>query len=84
MAIFKRLTKEEIRKNFKYKGLAYGIVPIYLSCLDDPAPNVEVRNWIPDWTFEVVSWLYFFLFDMIDPLGTNDRAFPFKITGKIK
>lgn len=84
MAIFKRLTKEQIKKNFKYKALAYGVIPVYFSDLEDPYPIVVVRNWVPDWTLEVASYVYFLFFDLVDPYHLQERAFPFTITGKIK
>lgn len=84
MAVFQHLTKEEIRESFGYKALAFGCVPVYLSRLDDPIPEVAVRNWVPDWTFELAAEIYFFLFDILDPYGIQDRDFPFKITGEIK
>lgn len=84
MALLQRLSKEEIRSRYKFKGLAFGLVPVYLSDTNDHTPDIAVRNWIPDWTFEVVAHFYFLLFDLVDPCGFQDRAFPFKITGRIK
>lgn len=84
MPFFNRLTAKEIRQEFKFKGLLFGIVPIYISDDIDPAPAICTRNWVPEWTLDVVSELYFFLFDLVDPHGFKERAFPITITGRIK
>lgn len=53
MAIFKRMTKKEIKEKFTYYGFFCGIVPIYLD--SKPCPTLAVRNWYPDLILDVVS-----------------------------
>ena len=58
MAVFKRLTREEILKDYTHYGLMYGVVPIYVG---DPngESRVCVRNWWPDWLLDFADGVFF-------------------------
>ncbi|SPY08069.1 hypothetical protein [Oligella urethralis] len=82
MAIFKRMTKEEMKEQgLTHKGIMFGFCPVYLGDLDSEGPNVVVRNWFPDWLFDLG---YFLDSATRMTLPFNDED-PFKIlvTGEI-
>lgn len=86
MAIFNRLSKQVIEENFTHYGLFFGMVPVYLGNMDGPAPNLEVRNWVPDWTLDVAHVLFGWCCTccyLMDPTWENP-GFPIRITGEIK
>jgi hypothetical protein len=84
MAIFERMPDDFIRKNFKYKALAFGFIPVYMTDPDCGAPMVSVRNWIPEWPLDVMNFLYNQFLAVADPYGLQDRPYYFTITGTIK
>lgn len=52
MAVFKRLSKEEIKQDYDHYGLMYGIVPVYVGDAYGDC-RICVRNWIPEWTLDL-------------------------------
>lgn len=84
MAIIKRLTKEQIKKDFTHYGLFYGLVPVYIGDPEGEA-RIAVRNWFPeilldisDIFFDGVTWTV----QLMDPM--HEPLFFFKVTGEIK
>lgn len=85
MAVFKRLSKQQISSMFTDKALLCGVVPVYINLKNLEAPDVAVRNWIPEWTMDAALLLakpYFWLRCQINPeyMGST----PFFVTGSIK
>lgn len=83
MSIFKRLSEDEIRKSYTHYGRFCFIAPVY--CTIGYTPEIAVRNWWPDWIFDVALLAFnafCFMQQTIDP----DFAcgFPIQITGEIK
>ncbi|WP_206611638.1 hypothetical protein [Bordetella avium] len=79
MAIFERIPKEVIAKEYTHYGLFLGIVPVYVG---DPEGEcrVAVRNWWPDWTLGVAQ----FFLDHFSALGLIEyEGFMIKLTGEI-
>lgn len=56
MAVFKRLTKDQIRSQFQYTGLFMGCVPVYVG---DPYGDcvLAVRNGWPEWLLDAADAL---------------------------
>ncbi|WP_368872424.1 hypothetical protein [Proteus terrae] len=54
MAIFKRLTKEQITRDYDHYALFMGIVPIYVGDVYGEC-KVAVRNWWPDWLLDLAE-----------------------------
>lgn len=62
MAIFKKLTKEEIAE-YSHEGLFCGCVPVYAKDVDSEGPELVEKNWVPCGTLEIVSAVFdFFAF----------------------
>ncbi|EKL3976927.1 hypothetical protein PRH55_000259 [Morganella morganii] len=74
MAIFKRLTKEQIKQDYDHYGLFMGIVPIYVGDHKGEC-RVAVRNWWPEWLLDLA--------DAIHSLTPYDY-WAIKLTGQIK
>ncbi|KON62620.1 hypothetical protein KOEU_38930 [Komagataeibacter europaeus] len=55
MAIFKRLSKEQITTMFTDKALFCGVVPVYLNLRNAESPDVAVRNWVPEWAMDAMQ-----------------------------
>lgn len=56
MAIFQRLSADEIRRDFTHVGLMFGLVPVYIG---DPEGECRicVRNWWPEWLLDAAQAL---------------------------
>lgn len=83
MAIFNRLTNQEIQENFTHYGMFCFIAPVYCTLSD--SPTIEVRNWCPNWVFDAALFafdVFCFMQKTIDP--DFECGFPIKITGKIE
>ncbi|HGP5909348.1 hypothetical protein LH673_02460 [Morganella morganii] len=74
MAIFNRLTEEQIKQDYDHYGLFMGIVPIYVGDHEGEF-RVAVRNWWPDWLLDLA--------DAISRLTPYDY-WSIKLTGQIK
>lgn len=77
MALFKRLTKEQIEKDYTHYGFLHG-VPIYYN---NDGHNVCVRNWCPELLLDIGEFLFgltVMIFNIENPM------YAIKITGKIK
>jgi hypothetical protein len=57
MAIFKRLSNEQITEMYTHQALFCGVVPVYINMRNPAAPDVAVRNWVPEWSMDAVEWL---------------------------
>jgi hypothetical protein len=83
MAIFKRLSKKEIKENYTHYALAYGIYPVYIKgifpCCDDDALSVAVRNWFPEWGLTALDWIV----QTILSIRGKENLFMFRVTGEI-
>lgn len=83
MAVFKRLTKEEINKDFTHYALFYGFVPVYVRVLGGEA-RIAVRNWVPEITLDCADIIFDFVtwtIQLIDP--THERLFFYHLKGEI-
>lgn len=75
MPIFNNLSKAQIQQHYTHYGWFCNLVPIYVSDVDGEC-NVQVRNWVPEWTLDVAAWIA----DTIP----NDVGYPIRITGRIE
>lgn len=48
MAIFNRLSKEEIKARFTHGGFVL-FAPVYMDLSEHDCAYVEAQNWIPEW-----------------------------------
>ena len=83
MGVIKRLSKEDINKDFDHYGLFYGIVPVYVG---DPygEARVAVRNWIPEWTLDLANIFFDLVTITVQIANPNfEPLFFFHLTGKI-
>lgn len=81
MAIFDRISSADIEENFSHYGLFCGFVPVYVGDMENDC-SVAVRNWWPDWLFNVAVFLldaYAFTLPHKETV-----PFPIVITGRIK
>jgi len=81
MAIFRPLSKEEIKRTYTHYGMFCFIAPVYLNLHDN---EVAVRNWYPDWLLDVALFafdVFCFMQQMVDP--EFECGWPIRITGKI-
>lgn len=80
------MKKSEIKNTFTHYGLMYGVVPIYVNMNNPEAPDVAVRNFVPEFALDFVD-LLFSLFVCSYQL-IIDRSYEpmlmIKLTGKIK
>lgn len=67
MAVFGQLSKEEIRKQFVYRGWLYGIVPVYVGDMTDYSPNLSVRNGVPEFVLDLVEAIVAFIVSLSPP-----------------
>lgn len=83
MAVFQRIDPR--REGFVYRGWVFGLVPVYVGPVAGvEAPNVTVRNWIPEWTLDLGEAL-FAAFCWVAPLARPDfePSIPIKLTGRL-
>lgn len=79
MSIIHRIPPAALKRDFVYRGWAFGLVPVYVGPLDAVAPLVATRNWCPDWLFVVAEGLFSL---MVAPF-IRDPEYPLLITGRI-
>lgn len=85
MALLKRLTKEQIAKDYSHYGLMFGVVPVYVGNPMSESPTICVRNWWPEWLFDIAAGLFSVAVQMrtsVDPL--YEPMFPIRLQGKIR
>jgi hypothetical protein len=58
VSVFNRITAEELKANFTHRGWMFGFAPVYVGDLGSHAPNVETRNWVPDFLFDLGAALF--------------------------
>lgn len=85
MAVFYRMDKDTlIREGFRFKALAYGFIPVYISDPDYGGPlTVTTRNYIPEWPLDVMEFLYARFLEIADPYELSDAPDLFIITERI-
>ncbi|WP_125782888.1 hypothetical protein [Pseudoalteromonas rubra] len=84
MAILKRLSMTDIKRDYEYYGLMYGIVPVYIGDPNGEA-RVCVRNWWPEWLLELADAFFGLLVMMAQVVKPDfEPMFFFKLTGRIK
>jgi hypothetical protein len=84
MAIFDRITDEQLQREFEHIGWFCGMCPVYLSGIDTGEPMIVERNWVPEWWFSVTEALFAafcYFASWLDP--EFEPAFPIMITGVI-
>ncbi len=83
MAIIKRLTKEQIKKDFTHYAWFYGFVPVYVGDPEGEA-RIAVRNWIPEFTLDFAGLLFDFFTSILQLVNPDhEPLFFFTITGEI-
>lgn len=81
MAIFDRVSDEELREEFTHKGW-FVACPIWYGEHPDGTPVVSERNWVPEWWFGFNLWLS----QTLDAIGvflspaTYEPSFHFRLT----
>ncbi len=85
MAVFYRMDKDTlIREGFRFKAIAFGFIPVYISDPDYGGPLVvATRNYFPDWPLDIMEFLYARFLEIADPYGLSDAPHSFKITKSI-
>jgi len=58
MSIFRPLTAQQLKADFVYRGWIFGLVPVYVGDLRDPAPNIATRNGVPEFLLDVMQGLF--------------------------
>lgn len=84
MAIFSRLSKDQIRKDYDHYGRMFGLVPVYIGDAEGPSPRVCVRNWWPEWLLDVGEAIFgacVWVKTAMDP--EYEPMYPIVLTGKI-
>lgn len=82
MALIKRLTSEQIRKQFTHYGWFAGLIPCYLS--DDAECRLQERNWIPECALTATTWVYGQFIAAVSFFDEDyEPAWPIVITGEI-
>lgn len=56
MAVLKRLSADEIRKNFDHYGVFMGMVPVYVGDVHGEC-RLSARNWVPEWWLDLWSFV---------------------------
>ncbi|WP_281645549.1 hypothetical protein [Parendozoicomonas sp. Alg238-R29] len=85
MAIINRYTAEQIAENFTHKGWLF-MCPVYVSMTPADCPDIQERNWIPEWWADLNSGIFFacvWLMQMATR-GEYEPEFPVRITARIK
>ena len=84
MAIFKRLTPDEIKQDFTHYGLFCGSVPVYYKDIPPFGCCMAVRNWWPEWLMDAADALYrcaCFVGALFNP--DIEPMWPIMLTGEI-
>lgn len=85
MAIIHRMSRTEIRSRYTHYGLLYGCIPVYVDMRQDPAPEVAVRNWLPDWLMDVGDLVFMMAVHTMQAIRPDyEPEFFIKLTGKIE
>lgn len=85
MAVFQRLSTEEIRRDYTHYGRLYGLVPVYVGDPEGPAPRVCIRNWWPEWVLDACEAIFGLCVAArcaMDP--TYEPMYPIALTGEIE
>lgn len=84
MALFRHLTPQELEEEgLIYEGYFARVVPIYLGNLDEEAPLIAARNWVPEWVLDVVSLLCQLSVPLIELTGGQAGGFPLRVTARL-
>lgn len=73
-----------ISVTYTHKGWI-GLCPVYIGEPETSEPNVDPRDWIPDWWLHLNLWLFElagFALEALDP--TYEFAWPVHITGRLE
>lgn len=82
MAIFNQISKNDLKNaGFTHKGFIFGFVPVYIDQRDPSTLTIVVRNWCPEWIFDLGETMFETTVLMT---GRVDLTAPLKITGEIK
>ncbi|MBA5234767.1 hypothetical protein H2Y56_22050 [Pectobacterium aroidearum] len=57
MAIFRRISRQNILKMFTHTALFCGVIPVYINMKNPACPDVMARNGIPEWSLNTARWL---------------------------
>ncbi|MFW5407728.1 hypothetical protein B7L51_003745 [Pectobacterium brasiliense] len=57
MAIFRRISRQNILKMFTHTALFCGVIPVYINMKSPSCPDVMARNGIPEWSLNTTRWL---------------------------
>ncbi len=85
MALFKQLSREEIREHFTHTALFCGVVPVYMANPYSDAPDVATANWVPEFVMDLAEVMFGLVYEVCSFFDPDYAAdYPFKITGEIK
>ncbi len=85
MAVFKRLSRAEIERDYTHVGWFCGLVPVYIGGLELEGPRVAARNGVPEWWFDLVGFLYGFTAASAEfAFGVDMPGWKLTLTGKIR
>ncbi len=57
MAIFRRISRQNILKMFTHTALFCGVIPVYINMKNPACPDVMARNGIPECSLNTARWL---------------------------
>jgi hypothetical protein len=83
MRLFQHLTPSQISRHFVYRGLMFGLVPVYVGDLSRGMPDISVRNGIPELMLDMAEGLYAGFSYLAELLGHDVEGFPIRITGRL-
>lgn len=83
MRLFQHFTPAQIKEHFVYRGLMFGLVPVYVGNLSRFAPEVSVRNGIPESALDVAEALFDAFCAVARYLGHDFDTYPITITGRL-
>lgn len=84
MPFFNHITDDDLRDHFVYRGWLFGVVPVYVGNLSDPAPTLSTRNGIPEFWLDLFEALYGgFCAIGLSLVPGFTAEFPLHITGRL-
>jgi hypothetical protein len=78
MAVFNQLSKNRIDELFTHRGWFCGLVPVYVN-LESRENEMAVRNWVPEFTLDLLQALLDFLTVMIYDMDPHHVPSPWPI-----
>lgn len=84
MAVFDRITKQQLTRDFTHYGWIYGCCPVYVGDPDGEC-RIAMRNYIPEWPLDLMEMIYGFAIQTMLLLNPHFQpVFAIRLTGPIK